>query len=246
MVVSDVKVQVFTDFDGTVSLDDTGLLLIDDHRSLGPARRQELDHMILHGTKTYKDATQEMWDAVHISWDEAWAEYLDKCRIDPGFPDFYEYCREHSFPVTIVSSGLYPVVSKVMANFFGEKAKEIEIVANNGEINDREWKIIWHDDSPFGNDKSKTLTKARALASPDTIFVFCGDGVSDISAARHADVLFARKNCHLETYCMKHGIPFVPFETFKEVELVVTKLVNKQSVIEKDPNTGFSKVVDSQ
>lgn len=25
------------------------------------------------------------------------------CRIDPGFPDFNDYCREKGFPVTIIS-----------------------------------------------------------------------------------------------------------------------------------------------
>lgn len=67
---------------------------------MGPDRRRVLEHEILDGTKTYRyafiqvlarkmsftkctsirDAVQEMWDSVHISWDEAWAEYLDsKC-----------------------------------------------------------------------------------------------------------------------------------------------------------------------
>jgi 2-hydroxy-3-keto-5-methylthiopentenyl-1-phosphate phosphatase len=88
------------------------------------------------------------------------------------------------------------------------------------------------------------LQKAREAASPDTIFVFCGDGVSDISAARHADVLFARKDRDLETYCVREKIPFVPFDTFKEVEDVVKKLVDKKAVIEKDAKTGFAKVID--
>jgi 2-hydroxy-3-keto-5-methylthiopentenyl-1-phosphate phosphatase len=65
---------------------------------MGPDRRRVLEHEILDGTKTYRqafniffllrkvsftkckfirDALQEMWDSVHISWDEAWAEYLD-------------------------------------------------------------------------------------------------------------------------------------------------------------------------
>lgn len=57
---------------------DTGLILIDDHRSMGPERRKVLDHAILEGTKTYRDALQEMWNSVHISWDEAWTEYLDR------------------------------------------------------------------------------------------------------------------------------------------------------------------------
>ncbi|SAL99144.1 hypothetical protein [Absidia glauca] len=244
MTGSEVKVQVFTDFDGTLSLDDTGLLLIDDRRSMGPERRRVIEHQILNNEITYKDGLQEMWNSVHISWDEAWAEYLDHCKIDPGFPDFNDYCREHNFPVTIISSGLKPLLEKIMSNFLGEKAKEIDIVSNDGKVDDRNWNIIWRDDSEYGNDKSRTLQKAREAASPDTIFVFCGDGVSDISAARHADVLFARKDRDLETYCVREKIPFVPFDTFKEVEDVVKKLVDKKAVIEKDAKTGFAKVID--
>lgn len=141
--MSPVNVQVFTDFDGTLSLDgkqeeekdvenstnkiriDTGLILIDDHRSMGPERRKTLDHAILEGTKTYREALQEMWNSVHISWEEAWTEYLDgkerlfltvllfffysssrykiDCKIDPGFPSFNDYCRENKFPVTVLS-----------------------------------------------------------------------------------------------------------------------------------------------
>jgi 2-hydroxy-3-keto-5-methylthiopentenyl-1-phosphate phosphatase len=70
-----VNVEVFTDFDGTlslhgktihclicnhkkrwllISLKDTGLLLIDDHRSLGPEKRRQLEHDILDETITYR------------------------------------------------------------------------------------------------------------------------------------------------------------------------------------------------
>ncbi|KAI9029824.1 HAD-like domain-containing protein [Phycomyces nitens] len=243
MTDSKVKVQVFTDFDGTLSLDDTGILLIDDELSLGPERRRVLEHKIMDHELGYKDAVQEMWDSVHISWDEAWEKYLNDCRIDPGFVSFNDYCREHDIPVTVVSSGLYPVLERIMRNFLGEKAKDIEIICNKGEINDRDWKIIWRDDSEYGNDKSVALSDARK-ASPDTIFVFCGDGVSDISAARHADVLFARKDRDLEIYCKRYSIPFVSFDTFDDVHNVVKRLVERKAVIEKDPNTGFCSVVD--
>ncbi|KAI9494182.1 HAD-like domain-containing protein [Zychaea mexicana] len=238
------KIQVFTDFDGTLSLDDTGLMLIDDHRSLGPERRRVIEHAILNDEMTYRDGLTEMWAAVHISWEEAWAEYLDDCKIDPGFPDFNEFCRERNFPVTIISSGLYPLLSKIMTNFLGEKAKDIKIISNDGECVDRNWKIVYRDDSVYGNDKSRTLQAAREAASPDTIFVFCGDGVSDISAAKHADVLFARKDRDLETYCNMHKIPFIAFDTFAEVHAVVKKLADGKAKIEKDEKTGFCNVID--
>lgn len=93
------------------------------------------------------------------------------------------------------------------------------------------------------NACSIALIKARQEATEDTIFVFCGDGVSDISAARHADVLFVRKDRDLEFYCKREDIPYIPFETFAEIERVVTKLVDGKSKLVKT-ESGFSEVVD--
>lgn len=76
------------------------------------------------------------------------------------------------------------------------------------------------------------LAKARESADKDTIFVFCGDGVSDISAAEHADVLFARKGKDLEFYCKRENIPYVAFDTFADVESVVRKLVDGKATKE--------------
>ncbi|CAO3655369.1 unnamed protein product [Mucor hiemalis] len=189
---SKAKIQVFTDFDGTLSLEDTGVLLIDDERCMGPESRKKLEHQIMDGKIAYREAIWNMWDSVTLTWDEAWNEYLNNCSIDPGFPEFYEYCRESAFPVTVVSSGLDFLVGKVLEKYLGSKAADIELVANGGTVTDRKWEIHYIDDTQFGNDKSLTLAKHRAKDSEDSIFVFCGDGVSDISAARHADVLFAR------------------------------------------------------
>lgn len=88
------------------------------------------------------------------------------------------------------------------------------------------------------------LAKAREEADEDTIFVFCGDGVSDISAAKHADVLFARKDRDLEFYCKRENSPFISFDTFKQVEDVVRKLADGRARIEKSEQ-GFCKVVDN-
>lgn len=97
--------------------------------------------------------------------------------------------------------------------------------------------------SEFGNDKSRTLAKHRAKDTEDSIFVFCGDGVSDISAARHADVLFARNGRDLVTYCTRHNIPYIGFDSFEEIHQVVADLADRKLVLQKDEKTGFSKVV---
>ncbi|CAO3613791.1 unnamed protein product [Mucor fragilis] len=184
-----------------------------------------------------------MWRSCTLSWEEAWNDHLSKCSIDPGFLGFYDYCKKQRIPVTVVSSGMKPLIYKVLVKYMGELADELNIVANNGRIEGREWEILYIDDTPYGNDKSKTLEKARANASKDTILVFCGDGVSDISAARHADVLFARNGRDLVTYCERHHIPYIGFDTFEQVEKVVADLAQGRSKLQKDEATGFSQVV---
>lgn len=61
---------------------------------------------------------------------------------------------------------------------------------------------------------------------PDEIplIVFIGDGVSDLAAAREADVLFARSGLRLEEYCLEHNIPHIPFVTFADIKREIEAL----------------------
>jgi hypothetical protein len=42
--------------------------------------------------------------------------------------------------------------------------------------------------------------------------------VSDLPAAREADVLFARRGLRLEEYCVENKIPYVGFDTFADIQ----------------------------
>lgn len=54
--------------------------------------------------------------------------------------------------------------------------------------------------------------QAEVACDDDTIplIVFIGDGVSDLPAAREADVLFARRGLRLEEYCQENDISTSP------------------------------------
>jgi len=47
--------------------------------------------------------------------------------------------------------------------------------------------------------------------------LYAGDGVSDLSAARETDLLFAKAGHHLITYCERKGIPFTTFEDWSSI-----------------------------
>lgn len=173
-------------------------------------------------------------------------EVMEKApEIDSGFREFHRFCLDQDIPFNIISAGLRPILQKVLDAFLGEEdASKIDIVANEAEITEdgKTWKPVWrHGDSDLGHDKAVTMQEARKEANAETttknaaseikakgkegeeeeefpLIVFIGDGVSDLLAAREADVLFARKGLQLEDYCVEHGIKYLPFDSFADIQ----------------------------
>lgn len=150
-------------------------------------------------------------------------------KLDPGFSQFYDWTLEHSIPVVVLSSGMEPIIRALLAKLIGPKADAIPIVSNNVDIApDGTWKIVYRDESrippqtpclgdadggDFGHDKSRAIRPYAALPADNRpILVYCGDGVSDISAARETDLLFAKKGRDLIKHCIIERVPFYPFD----------------------------------
>ncbi|KAJ5940963.1 hypothetical protein N7516_001131 [Penicillium verrucosum] len=219
------KIIIFSDFDGTIFLQDTGHVLVD-NLGCGAAYRNKLEEQFETGKRSFRDISDDMWGSLSIPFGDGFDLMEKNLQIDPGFQEFHQYCVREGFPFNVISAGLKPVLQRTLDIFLGEKeASSIEIVANDlkapGGI---PWKPVWRDNTASGHDKAasvnKARTKAQAECEPDEIplIVFIGDGVSDLAAAREADVLFARRGLRLEKYCLEHGIPYTPFDTFADVK----------------------------
>lgn len=64
--------------------------------------------------------------------------------------------------------------------------------------------------SELSHDKARSITDYRKFSEETSsnelpLSVLIGGGVSDLTAAREADVLFARRGFRLESYCMEHN-----------------------------------------
>ena len=122
-----------------------------------------------------------------------------------------------------------------MYNPLGIQSSHIEIVANDAQINTpgTQWRPVWLHDSELGHDKARSITEYRAgaaLTSSDgtiPLIVFIGDGVSDLPAARQADLLFARRGLRLEEYCIEHKIAYLPFDTFADIQKEVKAIMRE-------------------
>ncbi|HMD87468.1 MAG TPA: hypothetical protein VKO18_22500, partial [Terriglobia bacterium] len=63
----------------------------------------------------------------------------------------------------------------------------------------------------------------RRLREDRQLVIFVGDGMSDRFAVEVADVVFAKR--HLLAHCRESGIACHPFETFKDVQVTLEKLL---------------------
>ncbi|CAI7674109.1 Pdp3-interacting factor 1 [Penicillium manginii] len=229
------KIVIFSDFDGTICMQDTGHILVDAH-GFGAEARERLEAQMKSGARTFRDASEEMWASLHVPFDDGFVLMEKSIEMDPGFKEFHQYCTANGFPFNVISAGLKPILRRVLDMALGEKqSSEIEIVANDATISQdgQSWKPIWRHDSIQGHDKDVSIIEGRKLAqaecAPDEmpLIVFIGDGVSDLAAAREADVLFARRGLRLEEYCREQNIPFIPFDTFSDIKREIEAISNE-------------------
>lgn len=146
-----------------------------------------------------------MMDSVTTPYPECIQYLCDNIKLDPYFKEFYTWSRENNVPVIVLSSGMVPIIRALLVHLVGPEAEDIEIVANDvadrpGKKQDQKggWELKFHDDSDFGHDKSLAIRPyadhiAKLPENDRPTLLYAGDGVSDLSAARETDLLFAKK-----------------------------------------------------
>jgi len=108
------------------------------------------------------------------------------------------------------------------------------------DINDEGgWQIHFHDESGFGHDKSLTIRPYAALPESErpTMF-YAGDGVSDLSAAKETDLLFAKKGHDLVMYCVRENVPFVEFVDWSTILATVKDIVSGRTNVKEVAEAG--------
>ena len=185
-----------------------------------------------------------MIDSIKPSFPDCVKILQKNVRLDPHFADFYFWAKSHNIPVIVLSSGLTPIIRALLEKVIGTDAASIEVVCNDvvdrpPQVRDQPggWTVQFHDDSDFGHDKSLTIRPyvkhfdEQPHESRPTM-LYAGDGVSDLSAAKETDLLFAKegrgrrryypcrpatKILDLITYCERGGLPYTVFKDWASV-----------------------------
>lgn len=143
-----------------------------------------------------------MMHSVPLSQSQCIDHLLSNITLDPGFAKFFTYAQSVNIPIVVLSSGVAPFIRALLEKLVG-KTDAIQIVSNDlvprkdvakKQGDERDWEVVFHDESHFGHDKSLEIRPYRELSDGERPYMFyAGDGVSDLSAARETDLLFAKK-----------------------------------------------------
>jgi len=203
--------QIFCDFDGTITNRDSIVFLTEEFGE-GEAFRLEVLDDIKKGRMSVFEAIERELETVKVGWDEAVESLRKAVHVDPAFAGFVDWCRAEGFPLTVLSSGMEPVV-RLFVGEFG-----IPFFAHPVEVSEEGW--IYRR-NPL-HDKKAILKSAKQAGE----IVFVGDGTSDVAAVDYTDVLLAKQGQFLAEYCGANGITFYPFEDFRDVQGTLESLSN--------------------
>jgi HAD superfamily phosphoserine phosphatase-like hydrolase len=201
-------VEIFVDFDGTITDVDTFDALV--RAEAGDASWDALEVELHSGAITLREALRRQAALCRRSAPETIAFLEANAVVDPTFSPFVARARAAGAAICVVSSGIRTVIHAAL-----ERAGvEIEVLANDVDFDPAGWTMHFIDESVNGHDKTAHVEAARA-AGAHTVYV--GDGISDFDAAASADRRFAKAGRRLEEYCRANGIACTPFARFSEI-----------------------------
>lgn len=203
--------RIFCDFDGTITCDDTLVMLLDRFGKCLPDGRDwraiEFDDSLNEEVKL-----QAEMDLLDCSREQALEFLRDTVRIRDGFADLLEWIRQESGCLHILSGGLLPIIEQSLADFAGSGLR----LEANQLIGDTGWQVRANSTPRIrercNHCKTQHLKQAASLQIES---IYIGDGSTDFCPAREADMVFARGT--LARQLQEEGRAFTAFEDFHQV-----------------------------
>lgn len=220
------KYWFVVDFDGTAATKDVQVAILD--RFCTVDWRSIEEEILSQGDKSYK-----YLPAIYAHWSTPQSvveEFVKtEMELDPNFPAFVSWCRDHDYPVEIVSDGLELYIKILLKRHnldIPYRSNRITLTAQGATL---EFPYHTSDCGKCANCKRSRVLEIKA--DPSVCVVYIGDGISDECPARYADLLFAKG--HLAEYCCEQGIDHIAFQDFGDILEWLPKLALPGKVSEE-------------
>ncbi len=206
-----MKIALQIDFDGTVTEEDVGFLLLDtyadsrwrEHLKDYTAGKISVGAFNRKVFATVKAGRQVMTDFVLNS---------RQVKIRTGFRELVEYCSQKGWKAVIVSNGLIFYIEAVLEHL---KIDGLDIYAAENEFHPGGMRVRYV--GPDGAEIEVGYKEAYTglLEKQGYSVIYVGNGTSDIYPARRATRVFATGD--LLERCRKENLACTPFDDFYDV-----------------------------
>lgn len=206
------KIQVFCDFDGTITTRDTVDVLLSE---LADPEWEAIEESWVRGEISARQCMARQIPLIRGGWSKV-REILDALPVTEGIQDFVGWCRSRSIPFMVVSDGMDRVINYILqAN--GIKADAV--FANHLiELANGEFQLQTFNSRPRLAGCQSGVCKCRIVGQPayQQIRVVIGDGRSDFCWSKEADLLYAKGK--LIEFCRSQNIAHNTFDNFHEIK----------------------------
>ena len=211
------KPIIFTDFDGTITTEDTltGEILpyVDKKEFL------EYNGKLERGEMTLSAVVRYAYDDRPAQWLDGMLRYIDTVKIRPGFSEFLDDMEKRGIPVVVISGGFRQFSERKLAPYM---KKITALHAVDMTVDGDKLKLVSGYD-----DGNELLKKTDVMALYDYDFAIgIGDSYTDKNMAKAVDRCFARDV--LAAYLDKTGTPYIPYGDFTDVMKGIDKILEEQ------------------
>jgi len=213
---------VLCDFDGTITNFDTTDYIL---RRFAAGDWERYDRMLDEGKISLEECMVRQFELVHVPERTIIDELEKVATIRPNFSELVHFCDRNCMPFYIVSAGL----DFVIYHYLDKLGLRLLIKMHSGtsffdgqKINFIFPQIVNLESKNFKDDLVKSFQRRGVKVA------YVGDGLSDLDAAKLADIRFAVTGMRLERTLREEGLAFEPFESFAEVERGLKALLNCQ------------------
>lgn len=214
--------QVFCDFDGTISKEDVTDLVLE---RFALPEWHEIEDQWTDGKITSAQCMQRQVRLIEATRDELDA-FLDTVEIDSAFVAFKQFCDKKGLALTVVSDGVDYFIRRVLGR---HGLSDIPVIANKLAAGPYAGARIFDLEFPFmnGGCTAGSGVCKCAVVSPSSDHIYIGDGRSDFCVSNEALVVFAKAK--LANYCRSQRIAFFPYDSFADIQRSVAGILSSPS-----------------
>jgi HAD superfamily phosphoserine phosphatase-like hydrolase len=224
-----LKLAVLSDFDGTVTLNDTFENVLE---KFAQGDWRAVDDQYVKGEITLEECLRRQGGMVTASKPQILDELDRVTKFRPGFDNLAEYCKTNCYPLVLVSAGLDFVIKHLLERENLRDKVELSAAVAKCTPTGIKFDFLKLRDKRSMNFKDDMVRYYKTKA--DTV-AYIGDGRWDLHALRSADLRFAIRNSKLDELCKEQDIHATTVSDFREIVVSL-----KKEMLERDSWQGES------